>query len=142
MIGGGDWGMDVHCEAPLFFSVPRACTSRAPLSLHVSVPIPSAQIDKCFGFETSFTEAQAALMSAKVEARSNLDGIGLVKLMGRQSGFIAVQVRAAHEPRALFVHIRINQHGLCTLGPRALKNKRPWCQCSTNAHDRPRWTHD
>lgn len=31
-------------------------------------------------------------MSAKVEARSNLDGIGLVKLMGRQSGFIAMQV--------------------------------------------------
>lgn len=52
-------------------------------------------IDKCFGFETSFTEAQNALMAAKVEARSNLNGVGLVKLMGRQSGFIAVQASMA-----------------------------------------------
>ncbi len=59
---------------------------------HTPLPFSHTQIDKCFGFETSFTEAQNALMSAKVEARSNLDGIGLVKLMGRQSGFIAVQV--------------------------------------------------
>eukprot|EP01026_Neomeris_dumetosa_P049004 TRINITY_DN42536_c1_g2_i1.p1 TRINITY_DN42536_c1_g2~~TRINITY_DN42536_c1_g2_i1.p1 ORF type:complete len:564 (+),score=76.93 TRINITY_DN42536_c1_g2_i1:46-1692(+) len=47
-------------------------------------------IDKCFGFDTAVEEAQRALLAAKVEASSALKGIGLVKLMGRQSGFIAM----------------------------------------------------
>ena len=51
------------------------------------------QIDKCFGFDTAVEEAQRALMAAKVEAMSAYRGIGLVKLMGRQSGFIAMQVQ-------------------------------------------------
>ena len=50
------------------------------------------QIDKCFGFDTAVEEAQRALMAAKVEAMSAHRGIGVVKLMGRQSGFIAMQV--------------------------------------------------
>lgn len=49
------------------------------------------QIDKCFGFDTAVEEAQRALLAAKVEASSAYQGIGLVKLMGRQSGFIALQ---------------------------------------------------
>ena len=53
------------------------------------------QIDKCFGFDTAVEEAQRALMAAKVEASSAHNGIGLVKLMGRQSGFIAVQASLA-----------------------------------------------
>lgn len=40
-------------------------------------------------------EAQRALLAAKVEASSAYKGIGLVKLMGRQSGFIAVQASLA-----------------------------------------------
>lgn len=51
--------------------------------------------DRCFGFETAVEEAQKALMAAKVEALSGYRGIGIVKLMGRQSGFIAVQVCSA-----------------------------------------------
>lgn len=60
----------------------------AVLSHHVS----AAQIDKCFGFDTAVEEAQRALLAAKVEAASAFRGIGIVKLMGRQSGFIAMQV--------------------------------------------------
>ncbi|CAD7699689.1 unnamed protein product [Ostreobium quekettii] len=52
-------------------------------------------IDKCFGFDTAVEEAQRALLAAKVEASSAFKGIGLVKLMGRQSGFIAVQASLA-----------------------------------------------
>jgi len=52
-------------------------------------------IDRCFGFETAVEEAQRALMAAKVEARSAHNGLGLVKLMGRQSGFIAMQASMA-----------------------------------------------
>jgi len=52
-------------------------------------------IDRCFGFETAVEEAQRALMAGKVEARSAHHGLGLVKLMGRQSGFIAMQASMA-----------------------------------------------
>jgi 6-phosphofructokinase len=52
-------------------------------------------IDKCFGFDTAVEEAQRAVMAAKVEATSAYKGIGLVKLMGRQSGFITMQASMA-----------------------------------------------
>ncbi|KAF5833218.1 phosphofructokinase family protein [Dunaliella salina] len=52
-------------------------------------------VDRCFGFETAVEEAQRALLAAKVEASSAHNGIGLVKLMGRQSGFIAMQASMA-----------------------------------------------
>ncbi|KIZ06337.1 hypothetical protein MNEG_1619 [Monoraphidium neglectum] len=48
-------------------------------------------IDKCFGFDTAVEEAQRALLAAKVEAASGFRGLGIVKLMGRNSGFIAMQ---------------------------------------------------
>mmetsp|Transcript_25298 Transcript_25298/g.60182 ORF Transcript_25298/g.60182 Transcript_25298/m.60182 type:complete len:455 (-) Transcript_25298:517-1881(-) len=47
-------------------------------------------IDRCFGFETAVEEAQRPLLAAKVEASSTFRGIGIVKLMGRESGFIAL----------------------------------------------------
>lgn len=50
-------------------------------------------VDRCFGFDTAVEEAQRALLAAKVEASSADQGIGLVKLMGRSSGFIAMQVQ-------------------------------------------------
>lgn len=53
------------------------------------------QIDRCFGFESAVEEAQRALLAAKVEASSAFRGVGLVKLMGRQSGFIAMQASMA-----------------------------------------------
>ncbi len=66
-----------------------------------------AQIDKCFGFDTAVEESQRALMAAKVEATSAYKGIGLVKLMGRQSGFIAMQASMASGelPRSVLVSI-------------------------------------
>ena len=53
-------------------------------------------IDRSFGFTTSVEAAQAAIISAKTEARCNLpNGIGIVKLMGRSAGFIAVHATLA-----------------------------------------------
>ena len=52
-------------------------------------------IDRCFGFDTAVEEAQRALLAAKVEASSADRGVGLVRLMGRQSGFIAMQASMA-----------------------------------------------
>ncbi|KAL5206348.1 hypothetical protein ABZP36_034557 [Zizania latifolia] len=48
-------------------------------------------MDKTFGFDTAVEEAQRAINSAYIEARSAYHGIGLVKLMGRSTGFIAMQ---------------------------------------------------
>jgi len=46
-------------------------------------------IEKTFGFDTAISEAIKAIQSAHVEAKGAPMGIGLVKLMGRQSGHIA-----------------------------------------------------
>lgn len=47
-------------------------------------------IDRSFGFQSAVEAAQDAIRCAKVEASCNLpNGIGIVKLMGRSSGFIA-----------------------------------------------------
>ena len=46
-------------------------------------------LDKSFGFETAFAEAVKAVTCAHVEALGSRNGVGLVKLMGRDSGFIA-----------------------------------------------------
>jgi len=47
-------------------------------------------IDRTFGFDTAVESAQEAIRAAHVEARSARHGVGLVKLMGRDSGFIAM----------------------------------------------------
>ncbi|HEY7288655.1 MAG TPA: ATP-dependent 6-phosphofructokinase [Vicinamibacterales bacterium] len=46
-------------------------------------------VQKTFGFETAVAEARRATYAANAEAESARNGIGLVKLMGRDSGFIA-----------------------------------------------------
>jgi 6-phosphofructokinase 1 len=46
-------------------------------------------IDKSFGFETAFAEAVKAVKCAFIEATGAVNGIGLIRLMGRDSGFIA-----------------------------------------------------
>jgi 6-phosphofructokinase 1 len=52
-------------------------------------------IDRSFGFESAFAAAVEAIRSAHVEATGARNGIGLVKLMGRHSGFIACHAALA-----------------------------------------------
>jgi 6-phosphofructokinase 1 len=47
-------------------------------------------IQKTFGFDTAISESVKAIECAHVEAKGAPMGIGLVKIMGRQSGHIAV----------------------------------------------------
>ncbi|KAJ3679496.1 hypothetical protein LUZ60_017507 [Juncus effusus] len=47
-------------------------------------------IDKSFGFQTAVEVAQQAIAAAHTEAESAVNGIGLVKLMGRSTGHIAL----------------------------------------------------
>ncbi len=52
-------------------------------------------IQKSFGFETAFATARDILLNAHYEAKGALNGIALVKLMGRDSGFIAANAALA-----------------------------------------------
>ena len=51
---------------------------------------------KSFGFETAFTSAAEAIRAAHIEAKGARNGIGIVKLMGRHSGFIAANATLAN----------------------------------------------
>ncbi|KAI5411720.1 ATP-dependent 6-phosphofructokinase 3, variant 3 [Lathyrus oleraceus] len=57
-----------------------------PKTIDNDIPV----IDKSIGFDTAVEEAQRAINSAHVEAESAENGIGVVKLMGHCSGFIAM----------------------------------------------------
>lgn len=52
-------------------------------------------MDKSFGYETAVAAAVDAVHAAHVEARSARNGIGMVKLMGRHSGFITCSAAIA-----------------------------------------------
>lgn len=52
-------------------------------------------IDRSFGFESAYSAAVEMIRSAYVEARGARNGIGLVKVMGRHSGFIACHAALA-----------------------------------------------
>ncbi|HQL00075.1 MAG TPA: ATP-dependent 6-phosphofructokinase [Smithellaceae bacterium] len=52
-------------------------------------------IEKSFGFDTAIEKTVEALRSAHVEAKGAFNGIGLVKIMGRHSGYIAATAALA-----------------------------------------------
>jgi 6-phosphofructokinase 1 len=57
-----------------------------------------AIIDRSFGFNTAVEKAVDVVAAAHMEASSAINGIGLVKVMGRESGFIAAHTAlASHE---------------------------------------------
>lgn len=60
-----------------FIGIPKTIDNDIPL------------IDKSFGFNTACQVAEKMIKAAHCEAISAVNGLGLVKLMGRYSGFIA-----------------------------------------------------
>ena len=54
-------------------------------------------VEKSFGFETAVVRATEAVSAAHQEAQSAINGVGLVKLMGRESGFIAAHTALASQ---------------------------------------------
>ena len=53
-------------------------------------------VGNSFGFATAVGETSAIIQSAHMEAKGAVNGIGLVKLMGRDSGFIAAYAALAN----------------------------------------------
>ena len=62
-----------------------------PKTIDNDIPL----VDRTFGFRTAVERAAGAIRAARAEARSAERGIGLVKLMGRHSGFIAATAALA-----------------------------------------------
>jgi 6-phosphofructokinase 1 len=54
-------------------------------------------VDKTFGFDTAVDVARLAIQGAHAEARGTRNGVGVVKLMGRDAGFIAAAATLASE---------------------------------------------
>ena len=52
-------------------------------------------VGRSFGFETAVTATESVVQAAHMEAKGTINGIGLVKLMGRDSGFIAAYATIA-----------------------------------------------
>jgi len=52
-------------------------------------------VQRSFGFETAVAKAVEAVASAHVEASCAMNGVGLVQVMGRESGFIAAHTTLA-----------------------------------------------
>jgi 6-phosphofructokinase 1 len=60
-----------------------------------------SMIQSSFGFQTAVSEARRATQAAHAEAKGAPRGVGLVKLMGRESGFIAAYATLA-DPQVNF----------------------------------------
>jgi 6-phosphofructokinase 1 len=102
LVIGGDGSMRAAHE------ISREATRRGasisvigiPKSIDNDVPL----VDKTFGYETAFSIAVESIRAAHTEAVAYQNGIGLVHLMGRHSGFIAASAAVA-EADADFVLI-------------------------------------
>ncbi|XP_023757329.1 ATP-dependent 6-phosphofructokinase 4, chloroplastic [Lactuca sativa] len=76
--------------AAIYKEVERRCLHVAVAGIPKTIDNDIAVIDKSFGFDTAVEEAQRAINAAHVEVESVENGVGIVKLMGRYSGFIAM----------------------------------------------------
>jgi 6-phosphofructokinase 1 len=70
-------------------------------------------IQRSFGFDTAVDKAAEVVNAAHIEASSAIHGIGLVKVMGRESGFIAAHTAlASHEVNFVLIpEVPFNMEG-------------------------------
>ncbi|MCL5807862.1 MAG: ATP-dependent 6-phosphofructokinase [Deltaproteobacteria bacterium] len=67
----------------------RRCHNISVIGIPKTIDNDLNLIQKTFGFDTAISESVKAIQCAHVEAKGAPNGIGLVKIMGRQSGHIA-----------------------------------------------------
>lgn len=84
---GGDGTL--RGAADIVKEVDRRGLKKAVVGIPKTIDNDIMYLDKSFGFETAFAAAVQAVKCAYIEATGAVNGIGLVKLMGRDSGFIA-----------------------------------------------------
>ena len=69
----------------------KCAVAVVPKTIDNDVPV----IDKSFGFATAVEAAVPHIVAAATEAAACPNGVGVVKLMGRHSGFIAMHATLA-----------------------------------------------
>ncbi|GKE28475.1 ATP-dependent 6-phosphofructokinase 4, chloroplastic-like protein [Tanacetum coccineum] len=84
-----------HLQDDLLFNVEkrrlRVAVAGIPKTIDNDIAVKLLQmIDKSFGFDIAVEEAQRAINAAHVEVESVKNSVGIVKLIGRYSGFIAM----------------------------------------------------
>lgn len=85
---GGDGTMRGMVE--IFNEIQRRKLNIAVAGIPKTVDNDVGIIDRSFGFQTAVEMAQQAISAAHTEAESAVNGVGLVKLMGRSTGHIAL----------------------------------------------------
>ncbi len=90
---GGDGSL--RGAAKIVAEVERRKMSVAVVGIPKTIDNDIHFIDRSFGFESAFGAAVDAIRGAHVEATGAKNGIGLVKVMGRHSGFIACHAALA-----------------------------------------------
>lgn len=91
-IGGDGTQRGAHAIAE---SAQRKGVELAVVGVPKTVDNDVAFVDKTFGFDTAVELARGAIDCAHTEARGARAGIGIVKLMGRDAGFIAAAASMA-----------------------------------------------
>eukprot|EP00277_Geminigera_cryophila_P010553 CAMPEP_0179411468 /NCGR_PEP_ID=MMETSP0799-20121207/3916_1 /TAXON_ID=46947 /ORGANISM="Geminigera cryophila, Strain CCMP2564" /LENGTH=462 /DNA_ID=CAMNT_0021183545 /DNA_START=1 /DNA_END=1386 /DNA_ORIENTATION=+ len=89
-----------------------------------------AFIDKSFGFESAVGTAVGVINCALIEAQDSEQGVGIVKLMGREAGFVAVMATLASndvdiclipegpfdvDKLCTYIGQRLDRHGHCII---------------------------
>ena len=91
---GGDGSL--RCASDVAAEVARRGLKISVVGIPKTVDNDLMFVGRSFGFETAVAEAAEVIRSAHVEAKGTPHGIGLVKLMGRDSGFIAASATIAN----------------------------------------------
>ena len=92
---GGDGTQ--HGAQDIFCEVQRRKLPMAVIGIPKTIDNDIPFVSRSFGYTTAIAKAQEILDCAHTEATSALNGIGLVKLMGRFSGFIACGATLANQ---------------------------------------------
>jgi 6-phosphofructokinase 1 len=90
---GGDGTL--RAAMKIYEEVKRRGLNIAVIGIPKTIDNDIAFVKKTFGLETAFAVAAEAIRSAHIEARGAPNGLGIVKVMGHLSGFIAANAALA-----------------------------------------------
>ena len=91
---GGDGSL--RCASDIAAEVARRGLKISVVGIPKTVDNDLMFVGRSFGFESAVAQAAEVIRNAHVEAKGTPHGIGLVKLMGRDSGFIAAAATIAN----------------------------------------------
>jgi 6-phosphofructokinase 1 len=90
---GGNGTM--RAASAIDYEITRRGVAIGVVALPKTIDDDIAFVDKTFGFDTAVEHARAAIDAAHAEALAARNGIGIVKLMGREAGFVAAHATLA-----------------------------------------------